>query len=174
MRLALMVTAATVGIGLATYPYTLGSPSELITGLAVLALIALVGALVSSSGLVAIVAGGILALEYAASLYQGSIQLDLLSPFVGVALLLLLELLDIAASLKGNARFDPTVPLARLKTLGLMSATGGIVAWIALLAAEAVASNGFLLVIGALCGGTAIALLLPLAGHSIRARENTK
>ncbi|MEA2506914.1 MAG: hypothetical protein QOH48_1532 [Actinomycetota bacterium] len=158
------------GVLLAGYPLLL-SGSGLIIALAVL-----------GSGLVAVgLFGGFLAVsiagiailvaEYLTSLFISGSSFDFLSAAFAVALLLLIELVDLAEAWRQETP-QRTVLLGRLRYLITVVAAGAVVAWLAAIAGTIVNSSLLLLVLGALGGICAVALPLYFARAALASDES--
>jgi hypothetical protein len=158
---AASAAAIACGIIVAGYPLFL-SGSGLIAALAGLGLGAVAGGAVAALTSLSIVGTAVLVAEYLIALFISGSSFDYLSAAYAVVLLLLIELVDLAAAWRTGP--PPRAVLAeRLSYLVTVVAVGSVVAWLAAIGGTIVNSSLLLLVLGALGGIAAIALPLYFA-----------
>jgi hypothetical protein len=153
--------AVCCGAVVAGYPLLL-SRSGLIAVLAGLGLSAVAAGAAGALTTLSIVGAAVLVAEYLIALFISGSSFDYLSAAYAVALLLLIELVDLAVTWRLHP--PPRAVLAeRVSYLVTVVAVGALVAWLAAIAGTIVDSSLLLLVLGALGGIAAIALPLYFA-----------
>jgi hypothetical protein len=131
----------------------------LIVTLAGLGLVAVGAGAAAALTTLSIVGAAVLVAEYLIALFISGSSFDYLSAGYAVALLLLIELVDLATTWRVHVP-PRAVLLERISYLVTVVAVGALVAWLAAVAGTIVDSSLFLLVLGALGGIAAIALPL--------------
>jgi hypothetical protein len=167
-----LATAAAIccGILVAGYPLFL-SGSGLIVAFAALGLGSLAAGVGGGFVAVSIAGIAILVAEYLTALFISGSSFDFLSAAFAVALLLLIELVDLAEAWRQEPPLR-TVLLERLRYLITVVAVGAVVAWLAAIAGTIVNSSLLLLVLGALGGIGAVALPLYFARATLASDES--
>jgi hypothetical protein len=170
-RAALVATGAAIccDVLVSGYPLLL-SGSGLILALALFGLGSIAVGVVGGFLSVSIAGVAILVAEYLMALFISGSSFDFLSAAFAVALLLLIELVDLAEAWRREAP-DRIVLLERLRYLVTVVALGAVVAWLAAIAGTIVSSSLLLLVLGALGGIGAVALPLYLARDVLASDE---
>jgi hypothetical protein len=161
--------ALACGIVVAGYPLLL-SDSGLIAVLGGLGLAAVAAGAIGAFMSLSIAGTAVLVAEYLIALFISGSSFDYLSAAYAVALLLLIELVDLAVGWRQD-RPPRGVLVERLSYLITVIAMGALVAWLAAVAGTAVNSSLLLLVLGALGGLAAIALPLYFARAALASDE---
>jgi hypothetical protein len=165
--IAALVSAVVVG----GYPLLL-SNSGLIVALAGLGLAGLVLGIATSFTSLSIVGVAVLVAEYLVALFLSGSSFDFLSAAYAVALLLLIELIDLANGWRVRTPVRAVVA-ERLRYLVTVVAVGATVAWLVAVAGTIVSSSLLLLVLGMLGAIAAIALPLHFARGVLASDEDS-
>ena len=162
-RASVLAGIAAVGcaVVVAGYPLLL-SNFGLIIALAGLGLGGMVVGVATSLTSLSILGVAVLVAEYLVALFLSGSSFDFLSAAYAVALLLLIELIDLANGWRGRPPVRGVVA-ERLRYLVTVVAVGAVVAWLAAVAGTIVSSSLLLLVFGMLGAIAAIALPLHFA-----------
>ena len=160
MRLAARAAALLVGLALLAYPLTLITAVwAWWLGLAIA--VTLLGAMILRSQVLVAACGASIVSLYALTL-AATEEIEPLVAFVGVGILWLMELLDLA--LTSEARVERALLRRRAAWTGLVSLAGGTVALTAQAAGELVdAAHPLLFVVAVACAVAALGLIASLA-----------
>jgi hypothetical protein len=164
------IPAICCAVVVAAYPLLL-SGSGLIVALAGLGLVAMAVGIATAVTSLSIAGVAMLVAEYVVALFLSGSSFDFLSAAYAVALLLLIELVDLA----GVWRVRPparAVLAERLRYLVTVVAVGALVAWLAAIAGTLVNSSLLLFVLGMLAAVGAIALPLRFARETLVSDED--
>lgn len=163
--LAAGFAAVCCGAIVAGYPLLL-SRSGLIAALAGLGLGAVAAGALGAFTALSIAGAAVLVAEYLIALFLSKSSFDYLSAAYAVALLLLIELVDLAGAWR---ILPPPRPVLaeRIVYLVTVVAVGAVVAWLAAVAGTLVNSSLLLLALGAVGGIAAIALPLHFARETL-------
>jgi hypothetical protein len=165
---AIAAIASAVIVG--GYPLLL-SNSGLIIALAGLGLGAMAAGIATSLTSLSIAGVAILVAEYLVALFLSGSSFDFLSAAYAVALLLLIESIDLAEGWRIRPPVREVV-VERLRYLVTVVAVGAVVAWMAAVAGTIVSSSLLLLVLGMLGAIAAIALPLHFAREVLASDED--
>lgn len=162
------------GAALALYPFVLAPGHGNIAFLTGAALVSLAVGLWLRSHVLVACAAALFVAAYALALLIGDQVFDAYAAAVGVALLLMLELADLALARRVGT-VEHAVVRRRAVTAAAMAALGCVVALVAQVVGAVAGSAGpWLLIVSAACGLGAISLTASLALRTLAARTDER
>lgn len=172
MRIVLVITAALLALACALYPMTV---AEVPLGLLVLGgagFVAIALALATSEWVLAGPAAGLIVIVYALALAESGRALDWSAAVFGVALLVVLELVDAAPVVRRDTDGGRRVAALHVGHVAVVAFVGAVTA-LGTSAAAVILGGGPtpLVVVAALCGAAGIALVVALAVRGVAASD---
>ena len=168
-RVALSLAGAALGIAVALYPLAIAGP---VPPLPLFAGIAVIGALASATTYrpaFAVVGALVSLVAYTVALLLANAPLDLLAPAVAVAVVVEVELFDVAARVGREAMVEGAVLQRRGRFVAWGALVGTAAGYASLVVAGAVQERAVLLVVvGSGAGLGAIAIAVVLAQRLVR------
>jgi hypothetical protein len=159
---------AALGLALIAYPFTIASRPEVLLPSATASFLLLALCLGTARWIFAGPSVAMFIVEYGSALLVAARGIDPLSPAVGVACIVLVEMIDASLAAARPTQMDPAVRWRRLHHMAAVIGAGALIAGASLVAGASLGGgHPLLLVVGASCSAAALGLTIALARRAL-------